>query len=370
MNTTGRGDKLSYNQVLLLITVYRLMIGLTYLPVVNITPANQDVWFIMVLSSIYTIIFCSPLLYLTDKFHYLGLIGYSEKIMGKYIGKIVGIFYNIFLFLSLLLFVGVLVEVLNSTLFTETPTIVTISIALVTSTYIASKGFRNIARVGEIVNPFIITMTFIFIILGYRNYDFHELLPVFKDSTFREINLGAMNVGIRFMDITILAILAPRLENRKYIKIIFVKSVLYFIIIGTLIVISIQMALGTEFVKHINFPFITFTRLLSPGFSIQGLDSLYMVAWIMGNILKISGYFYLTTEVLGELTKREHQIFKIPLAIIVLIIVLLVKDKRPILAAKDPIINLILVISIMAISIIPFIMLIVYFFRRKKLSEE
>ena len=95
-----------------------------------------------------------------------------------------------------------------------------------------------------------------------------------------------------------------------------------------------------------------------------------MVAWIMGNILKISGYFYLTTEVLGELTKREHQIFKIPLAIIVLIIVLLVKDKRPILAAKDPIINLILVISIMAISIIPFIMLIVYFFRRKKLSEE
>lgn len=368
MANIRRVDKVSYYQIVLLITIYRLMTGLTYLPVAIVTPANQDVWFVSLLSILYTIIFCLPLLYLSNKFNDLNLIEYSEKIMGEFVGKIIGIFYAVFLFLSVILFVSVLVEILNTTLFPETPTWVTASIMLITCGYVSYKGFRNIARLGEMIVPFILFIIFLFIIFGYKNYDFMELLPILKDSTFKEINRGAMNIGLRFTDIIILAMITPRLERREDLNRIFFRTLIYSILIGILVLIVVQMTLGIEFTKHINFPFLTFTRLINVGQNIQGFDSLYIISWIMGNAIKISGYLYMTTSVLEEVVGKENQNFIIPASIITLFMVMLIKDRRPVLAVKEPAKTFILILSIVAIVIIPLIMLIVYFFRRKKLN--
>ena len=370
MGNIKKVDKVSFYQVVLLIIVYRLMTGLTYLPVVSVSPANQDMWFVFLLSIPYTILFFLPLLYLSNKFNDLNLIEYSERIMGKFFGKIIGIFYSAFLFLGFVLFLSVLVEILDSALFPETPTYVTTSIMLITCIYIAYKGFRNIARLGEAVIPFILIMIFLTIILGYKNYDFSELLPILKDSTFKEINIGAINIGLRFLDIIILAMITPYLEIKEDLNKIFFRSIIYSIGIGTLIAVVVHTALGIVFARHINFPFLTFTRLLEIGQTIQGFDSVYIISWIMGNVIKISGYLYFTTVALGEVTNRKNQHFIVPISIIALIIVILMKDNRPILAVEQPIQKIILAASVIAILVIPLIMLIVYFFRRKKLVGQ
>lgn len=289
MDGLNRFDKVSTHQAILLITIYRLMTGLTYLPVVNITPANQDMWIVNLISLIYTIIFCAPLLYLSNRFNSLNLIKYAEKIMGQFLGKAFGLFYCIFLFLNLVLFMGILVEILDSALFPETPTWISASIMLVTCVYIAYKGLKNIARLGETVIPFIFIVIFALIILGSKSYRFSELLPIISDSTFKEINIGAIDIGIRFTDIIILAMIVPSLNRREDFNMIFFRSLVYAIIAGILIIAAVQMAVGMEFAKHINFPFLTFTRLIKVGKNIQGFDSLYIISWIIGNAVKISG---------------------------------------------------------------------------------
>ena len=368
MGNIKKVDKVSFYQVVLLIMVYRLMTGLTYLPLVNVSPSNQDMWIVSLLSIFYTIIFCWPLLYLGNKFNNLNLLAYSEKIMGKFLGKIIGIFYSVFLFLGIFLLVSILVEILDSVLFPETPTYVTASIMLITCIYISYKGFRNIARLGEMVIPFILIMIFLAIILGYRNYDFRELLPIFKDSTFKEINIGAINIGLRFSDIIILAMITPHLEKKEDLNKIFFRSLIYSIGIVTLMLVVVQTTFGIEFARHINFPLFTLTRLLELGGNIQGFDSVYIISWIMGNVIKISGYLYFTTVALEQITSRKNQGFIIPVSIIVLIMVLLIKDNRPVLAVEQPIQRIVLILSTIAILVIPSIMLIVYFFRRKSLK--
>ena len=368
MGNIKKVDKVSFYQVVLLIMVYRLMTGLTYLPLVNVSPSNQDMWIVSLLSIFYTIIFCWPLLYLGNKFNNLNLLAYSEKIMGKFLGKIIGIFYSVFLFLGIFLLVSILVEILDSVLFPETPTYVTASIMLITCIYISYKGFRNIARLGEMVIPFILIMIFLAIILGYRNYDFRELLPIFKDSTFKEINIGAINIGLRFSDIIILAMITPHLEKKEDLNKIFFRSLIYSIGIVTLMLVVVQTTFGIEFARHINFPLFTLTRLLELGGNIQGFDSVYIISWIMGNVIKISGYLYFTTVALEQITSRKNQGFIIPVSIMVLIMVLLIKDNRPVLAVEQPIQRIVLILSTIAILVIPSIMLIVYFFRRKSLK--
>ncbi len=215
--------------------------------------------------------------------------------------------------------------------------------------------------------PIILVIIFLLIILGYRNYDIDELLPILGDSTFKEINLAAMNVGIRFLDVILLTMITPYLSKKEDLNKIFFRSLLYSTILNTLIVVVIQMGLGVEFAKHLAFPFYTFTRLINLGEIIQGFDSLYIISWIMGNALMISGYLYFATVALGEITNRKNSYFIIPISIIVLILVTLIKDNLPILPLEEPTSTIILVMSIFSVLVIPITMLIVYLLRKNKI---
>ncbi len=124
--------------------------------------------------------------------------------------------------------------------------------------YIAYKGLKSIARGGEIFVPFILGVILLFIILGYNNYDFTVLLPVLKDSTFKELNIGAIDSGIKFSDIIILAMIPPYLERKEDLNKIYIKSIIYSIFIIILLVVATQAALGIEYAKHTNFPYFYF----------------------------------------------------------------------------------------------------------------
>ena len=361
--------EISTYQTMLLMVIYRVIIAFTYLPAVNTPPGNQDIWIMVLLSSLYTIILCLPILYLSNKLNDLTIIEYTEKVMGKIIGKAIGIFYTGFLLIFSIVFVGILVEILDTTMFPETPTLITTTIMLLTCIYISYKGLEVIARGAEIFVPFILGVIFMFMILGYPNYDFTVLLPVLSDSTFKEINIGAIDIALKFSDIIILAMITPHLGKKEDLNKIFFKSLIYSIIIIILVVIFTQAALGIEFIKHTNFPFFTFTRLINLLDFIQRVDALYVVAWITGNVGKIAGYLYFTSVAFSQIVnKQKNQPYIIPIAVIILIVTVLIKDRYSILGVGETLQKIILIMSFITIFVIPLITLIVYFFRRKKLS--
>lgn len=368
MDNLKKMNKISSYQVILLIIIYRVIIAFSYLPIVNTPPGNQDIWIMLLLSIPYTLIIGFPMIYLSNKFNDLTIIEYSEKILGKYIGKIVGIYYTGFLLMSCVIIVATFVEILDTTMFIETPTWVTAIIMLLTCTYISYKGLEPIARGAEVFVPFILGVILLFIILGYNIYDFTVLLPVLKDSTFKELNVGAIDRSIKFSDIIILAMVTPHLERKEDIKKIYVKSIIYSLIIILLLTITTQAALGIEYAKHTIFPFFTFNRLINLFDFIQRIDVLSVVGWIMGNIGKIAGYLYFTTVAFRQtINKQKNQPYIIPMAIIILITTVLIKNKRSLLSAGKLLEYVILVTSAITIFIIPLITVIVYFFRRKKL---
>ncbi|NMB27628.1 MAG: endospore germination permease [Tissierellia bacterium] len=362
-------NKISSYQVILLVIIYRVIIAFTYLPIMNTPPGNQDIWITLLLSIPYTIILGLPMLYLSNKFNDLTIIEYTEKILGKVIGKIIGLYYTGFLLMFCIVIVATLVEILNTTMFIETPTWATTIIMLLTCIYISYKGLEPIARGAEIFVPFILGVILLFMVLGYNNYDFTVLLPVLRDSTFKELNIGALDRSIKFSDIIILAMITPNLKRKKDLNKIYIKSIIYSVIIVLLLAITTQAALGIEYAKHTIFPFFTFNRLIDLFDFIQRIDVLSVVAWITGNVGKIAGYLYFTTVAFSQtINRQKNQPYIIPIAIIILIATVLIKDRRSLLGIGEVLQGTILVTSTITIFVIPLFTLIVYFFRRKSLK--
>ena len=369
MENIKNKTKISSYQVILLILIYRVIIAFTYMPIVNTIPGNQDIWVVLLLSIPYTMVLCLPLLYLANEFKELTINEYSEKILGKVIGKIIGIYYTLFLLIFTIILVSILVEILDTTMFPETPTFVTAIIILLTCTYIAYKGLEAIARGAEIFVPFILFSILLFILLSYNNYDFTVLLPILSDSTFKELNMGALDRSIKFSDIIILAMITPHLEKKEDLNKIFVKSIAYSVIIIIVLVIATQAVLGIEYAKHTSFPFFTFSRLVNLLDFIQRIDVLSVIGLITGNIGKIAGYLYFTTVSFAQTAgKKDNKPYIIPIAILILIITVLIKDRRSLLAVSRPLQKLILISSFMTIFLFPLITTIVYFFRRENIQ--
>ncbi len=361
--------KITSYQAILLIIVFRVIIAFSYLPSVNITPGNRDVWIVVLLSIPYTLVLCMPILFLSNKFNEQTIIEYMERIFGKIIGKIVGSYYTLFFIIFTTLFLSILVEMLDSTMFPATPTWATALIGIGTCLYIAYKGLVNICKGGEILVPFILIVTFLLSILGFKRIDFKVFLPILSDSTLKEINKGTIDIALRFSDILALTMIIPYLEEKKKINQIFIKALIYSTLVITLILIVTQGVLGIEQSKHANFPFFTYARTIDLYRFIQRIEFIFVVAWITGNIGKIAGYLYFSSVSVSQVfNKTDNKPYILPCAIIVFIASVILKDSRSIIGVKQPVQKIILIFSLFSILIIPAIALIVYLFRRKNIE--
>lgn len=363
--------RVSSYQTTLLIIVFRIGLAFSYLPATSIPPGNQDNWIMILLSIPYTIVLCFPILFLSNKFKSFTLIEYMELIFGKTLGKILGSFYSLIFLLYAIIFVSVLAEILNATMFPQTPTWVTLLIMLTTCIYVSYKGLEAIARGGEIFGPFILLVTVIVSILGVNILDFNVFLPILSDSTFKKINLGAIDIALKFSDVLILTMIVPYLDNKEELNKIFMKSLIYSVLLVVLTLIVTQAALGIEQAKHANFPFFTFARLINVFQVVHRIESIYVVAWIITNIGKITGYLFFSTMALSQtFKKRDNKAYIIPMSIIIFIISLVIKERRSVVAVKQPLDKTSLFLALISVFIIPTIALIIYFFKRDKLRGE
>ena len=363
--------KVTSYQAILLILIFRVIIGFSYLPSINIIPANQDAWIVLLLSIPYVLLLCFPVLFLSNRFNELTLIEYMENIFGKVIGKIVGSYYSLFFLVSAIFFLSLLIEMLDSTMFPNTPTWFTALIGIATCTYVAYKGLITMCKTGEIIVPFILIVIFLLSVLGWKRMDLKVLLPILKDSTLDGINKGTIDVALRFTDILVLAMITPYLEEKEKLNSIFYKCLIYSTLIIVLMLIVTQSVLGIEQAKHANFPFFTYTRTIELYHFIERIESIFIVTWIMGSIGKISGLLYFSSVSMSQvLNKTNNKPYIIPNAVIVLIASVILKDNRPIVAVKHPIQGILLIISLISMFIIPLIALIVYLFRRKSIEAN
>lgn len=366
-----KSKKITSRQIILLMTISRIANILTFMPIIHMGPANQDIWIMIIISCFYTLLLGTPILFLSNKFNELTMIGFMEKIFGKVLGKVIGISYAMFFTGVSIVFSYIAIQMIISSLLVDTAPILIILVLILSCLYISLKGLEVIGRSAEIFAPIILTLFTIFIFLGYSNIDLSVLLPIYKDSTFLSINMGAMQMALIFTDIYLLVMVVPELENRKEINGIFIKSIFYSFLFIFTIVVAVQSSLGVEQARHSNFPFLTFVRRIRSYSIFQRIESIYIIIWILAIVSRISNYIYISNQAFKEVfNNKEGNLSLYIIGAIIAIMTYYITEIHPVMELLLEVKPQEYIYYLVFKTIIPLISLIVYLFRRKSFEGQ
>lgn len=310
--------KISPFHLVMLIVGSRIMLTYTYLPVMTYPPANQDGWIVGILSAVYLVIMSAPMLYVIKKYKGNTNLNTVQELFGKPLGIVTA-----FLFILLTLFCYTsctLMDItfLRSSIFPETPTWGLMLYIIIPIAYVAYRGIGTIGRMGVLIVLYIILTIGFYFIASLNDMDFRNLQPILVESSFADMNKGAFLNAATKSEIFFLYTLGYFLNDKtKYTRILFIEVGIS-LMLQLMMIIPTVSVLGVELTKHAANPYFLFTKQISAYDFIQRVESLNVLAWFLGSLLRSSVFCFMGSYVLSSIFKlKKKNAFVIPFSIAV-----------------------------------------------------
>ena len=360
---------LTSTQLLLMSVGSALAFPYTFMPILSAPPANQDAWVVLILTFVYILIINAPLLFIMNKFRGMEVNDTLDTILGKFFGKVVSLIFVLFFLYCFTACSLVNLLFINLYMFPESPSWGLLIFMAVPVSYAAYKGTGAIGRLSNFLVSFIILTIILFFFLGIKKMDFGELTPVLADSTFLELNEGAFLTASRYSEIMIFFVFSYYLNKKSSINKTYFTALGVFAVSFFLILIPTLTVLGVELGQHAWNPYFMYTRQVEGFDFIERVESLNALAWFPTTLLKLIMYNYMASYVFAGVVKaKSHKGFVIPISVIGFILCLLPfmnKSSTVELLRSDSIFPFVV---LPVIFVVPLILVVVYFFRRKKLN--
>lgn len=357
-------------QAIILITTTRIAIAVSTMPTVNLPPYNQDIWFMNLLSIVYTLIMFFPLLFLANKYNDFSLTEYLRILYGKNIGTMITVLYGLYFLMNSVNGLTILTELTTSTVLVQESSFNIVIFLLVVMFYFVTKGIVSTARSFQLLAPVAILIISVLIIFGLNNVDFSIIKPILKDSSFLDINKGALILSLFFTDIFLLLMIVPDLKEKNKINKIAIVTVTISIACLALIVIITQGALGIQQTRHSNASFLLYVRLIDAFDLFERIDSIFVASWLITSIGRCTVFLYIATKAFRELfnKKEDDRIILGIVTIVIGVVTLLIVSNRSVIGIRREFDLFYDILFVVFALIIPIITCIIHFFRRKTLK--
>ena len=293
----------------------------------------------------------------------------AETILGKFFGKIAAFIFVLFFvycFTACMLITAIFI---NLYIFPETPTWALLLYMIVPVSYAAYKGAGTIGRLATFIVPFIIFTIVVFFVLGWEHMDLGILQPILADSTFLQLNEGAFLTGARYSEILIFLVFSFWLKQKASINKTYLAAVGVFTLCFFLILLPTLTVLGVDLAKHAWNPYFMYTRQVEGYDFVERVQSLNALAWFPAALLKLMMYNFMGSYVFSRVVKAQsHKNFVIPISLIgfgLCMLPILNKSSTVELLRSDKVFPFIV---IPVTLIVPLILVLVYFIRRKKIK--
>lgn len=365
-------EKISYVQLITLILINRFLFGFSFMPTVTISPANQDSWIADILSGVIIIVYTIPLLIMASKFPQKSFDEYFEIILGKPIGKFINLMYALYLLFITLLSVALLLDFLLTAVYPETPLYVIVLFMLVPCLYASYKGLECLARSSVISYIIVFLIMLFYVIVNYNNMDFKVFLPVMSDSTPFQIAYGAFNQSSRFCDCFLFFLFVPCIINKKKHSVtkILIIIVIIFTLSSVFLTLATQAVLGPQLSKKLIYPYFISIQQINIFDIIQRIEFFNIIAWIIIFFSKISSTVLAASIILARVFKvKSYKPFLVPSNILIFLSVVLTSISYY-SVFKEIVYEYAYLVIFTANFIIPFLVMIVFIFRRISLSKK
>ncbi len=364
----GNGEKLTSFQVIMLVVTCRLLINYAFTPAFNLPPGNQDAWIIDVLSGVYILVMYLPVLFLSNRFRGIPPAQYFEILLGKYLGKFAGFMISLYLLFFAFFFSVIFIDFIKSSVLTTTPVYAILILLLVIAAYAAYIGLDSIIRAAELLIIFIMFIIIAFTVLNFNNFDMQAFLPILHDSNIFQLNLSAISLAGRFCDGVMFMVIIAYMDKKYSVNKTFITTLLLFSSFAVLLTVTTEAVLGADYAKRLNFPYYTTTQQINLFDFIQRIEFVNVIGWIFGFMIKISSFIAASSLVMRDTLKtKSNQIFIIPMSILIMVFILMTDITKNAVYRKIIYVYAPYLVSAFTYAF-PLILVIVYFFRRKKLK--
>lgn len=346
-----------------------LVFPYTFMPILNVPNANQDIWVVLLLAFVYILIINAPLLFLMNKFKGLNANQIIETIMGKIVGKASTLPFVLFFFYCFMACSLITTHFMSSYLFPGTPRWALLLFMIVPVCYASFKGAGTIGRLSVFIVPFVILTILFFLFFGISNMDFSVLQPILTDSTFFDLNVSAFLTASRFSEILIFFVFSYYLGKQTSINKTYAAALVIFAVCYLLILVPTVAVLGVDLAKISWNPYYVYTRQVNAFSFLERLQAFNTLAWFPTTILKLIIYNYMASRVLSRVFNvKSHKKFVIPIAVVgyfACLVPFLSNSGTIKLLSSDQVFPWVI---LPVIFVLPCLLIAVYLIRRKKLK--
>jgi spore germination protein KB len=237
--------------------------------------------------------------------------------------------------------------------------------------YVARKGAGTIARVAFFVGPYILLTILLFLLLSLDQLDLAILQPVLADSSFLELNLGAFLTACYSPETLALLVLATFLRPKTSANKILVYSTLLFAAAFMIMVIPTLTLLGLDIARHSWNPYYMFTRQVTAFSFIQRVESLNVIAWYLGLLIKSALFLFMSCYTLSRVFgTKSHAPFVAPACLVAFVVLLLPYVNRAVVIDFLRSYKTFTPIMLFFIFVLPLAVIAVYLFRRRRVDAR
>ena len=310
-------EVISGNQLIALVFTFLIATATLFLPAFVTKNAGQDGWIAPLVAGLIGIIVVIVVTTLGLRFPKLTLIEYSEIILGNWLGKLVGLIFIVFYIHLTAIIISEISTTISSTILTDTPIKVITFILFIITAYGVKKGLEVITRINILILMVTYLAMFICLALLLKDMNIELLTPVLSNGII-PILKDSVPVTGWFGEIVSIAFLMPFINKPEETRICSIWGIIWASVTLSFFVALVIMVFGAKLSSNLTFPTLEAVRIINFSDYIQRAEIIFLIPWLLANIIKICFFYYITVFIISKWFKLERMSFLVlPVGLII-----------------------------------------------------
>lgn len=247
----------------------------------------------------------------------------GKKAFGEKIGSAVGILYIVFAIYSAVTTQSIFTLFLTDMSLVNTPKFAVGALIAITVIYMCSKGVSTIARVCEMVFPFVFTLVFLSTAAAIPQMDIGHMLPVAYSGGMSIVNGVYTSLFLPFLEGFFAIFVITKYSSHSPKKSVILSTIMTTIMICVVFIKNIGVV-GWPMAAMMYFPSYTVASILTMGSFFQRIEVFVSISFMVCQIVKIAVLIVFATDTIKEVfprAKKETVNMSLGLAVFVISLV-------------------------------------------------
>ncbi len=295
-------NKISTRQLFFIFTIIFSSPATRFLPKYAAAKAGQAGWLSPIMSIIPFIVIILVIDSILKKYKDQSMAEIITNVFGKYLGKLILMLYLLWTFYVTAMFTRFYVERLTGSIYPNINNNILIILTFIPIAYILRSGYTVIARMGEIVLPFIGTALFLLALFLLPSVKVDNILPVYFNDIMPMLKGSLSSTGV-IAYLFPLFFLSDNLVNLKSLRKFGYISVAVNIMSIILVDFVTIGVLSSSVTRRSPTPVLSVVKQISILDTIENIEAIVVAIWIFTDFILISTCFTILLKLIKSIFK-------------------------------------------------------------------